>query len=336
MRRRLLYLASMVLAVSAFVGLVQMQPVSAGGGGDGGDGDHHSVTPKAPSFVDPTCETNGSYYIPSQQHVTYKVSTHYWGPYETRASGTHQIATGQTIYIIAEVSHDYDIQHGVTSYWSHEFKLSKTCVQPAQVTFVDPTCEVANGSYTIPIKQGVIYKVNNVTVGAGSHSVAAGTSVTVTAVATSGYVLTGQTVWTHLFTAKEGCVEQKAVINYDVVCGADGATVTLTNTGNISGNATVNGEVISVAAGATVKRVINTGKDGAQITIVVGDKTVYDQLADCDKSAVLGASTVVATPTVLPKTSGDSTAAAATVISAAGAFVTILSFAVRRLLTRGV
>lgn len=331
MRKKLLYLASMVLAVSVFVGLAQTQPVSAT--------QYTNIT---------ICHKNQNHYnqntvdgssilnrhghdshsgdiIPGFWYKDYNediVSLTQpgdwwkWEKYNGKNLGPIGLVTGQAIL-------------------SNGCVVPPVSVTPSTVTFVDPTCE-ASGSYTIPAKTGVVYKINGETVAAGTYPAEDGESVTVVAVAAAGYVLTGQKQWSHEFTIGEECIEEQAVINYGVVCGADGATVTLTNTGNISGQATVNGEVIDVEAGATVKRVIDMGKDGLQITIVIGDETVYDQLVDCDKSDVLGVSTVVNTPTVLPKTSGNSVAAAATLISGAGAFVTMLSFAVRRLLTRGI
>lgn len=330
MRKKLLYLASLVLVFSGLVGLLQTQIVGAGGHRD------DPVTPTPPSFVDPTCETGGTYTIPYKHHVTYKVKTSQHGNYSPKSAGTYPIETGKTVYIKADASNGYYINGNDD--WEHKFKLDKECVQPAEVTFVDPTCE-AGGTYTIPYKKGVFYKVNGAFTWSGTYQATEGESLVIQAFAVWGYELTGTTQWSHEFVVNEECEEEVANISYEVVCTEDGAKVTLSNTGNIAGDVTLNGEVITVEAGETVERILSTGDNGLQITIIIGEKTVYDQLVDCKAGEVLGDTTVdksdeVLVPAVLPTTSGDSTVATVTVLSSLGAFLGLLSFAVRSVLTR--
>lgn len=67
----------------------------------------------------------------------------------------------------------------------------------AGVDFTDPTCDVA-ASYTPTGGEGVDYAVT-------SGSVAAGSDVTITATAQAGFVINGQTVFTHSFPAVGDC-----------------------------------------------------------------------------------------------------------------------------------
>lgn len=287
------------------------------------------VNPSAPYFTNPTCQVDkGSYVIPYKQGVYYKVNG------SPKNSGPHNVSQGSSVIVTAHAYPGYTL-FGTTS-WSHTFEVQESCIEevtPAEVTFVDPTCEVA-GSYTIPEQTGVAYQVDGATVPAGTYSAEAGESVTVTAVALEGFSLIGTTGWSHPFVIEGECEEDQAIINYDVVCGRDGATVTFTNTGNVSGEVTLNGEVITVEAGATVERLVETGKDGQRITIVVGDETVYDELVDCDKGEVLGGSTV--RPTALPNTSGDLGMAIIALLTLAGAALSGLSFAARKLAVRAI
>ncbi len=70
--------------------------------------------------------------------------------------------------------------------------------------FVDPTCD-GGAEIILPETTGVTYTA--------SGPAAAGATITVTATAQSGYVLTGQTEWTHTFTTidESQCVDSGAV-----------------------------------------------------------------------------------------------------------------------------
>jgi hypothetical protein len=78
-------------------------------------------------------------------------------------------------------------------------------------TFTDTTCTAVTGSYTIPAASTVanyFVAINNgaaVAASAGTVSVPAGTTVTITAVGKNGVVLTPPTSWTHTFALATGC-----------------------------------------------------------------------------------------------------------------------------------
>ena len=81
---------------------------------------------------------------------------------------------------------------------------SKVSAMPVAPTFTNSFCTgtgsaVTQASYTIKTTLGVDYKVGGVTQAAGSYNVANGTSVTVMAVAQSGFSLTGSTSFPHVF-----------------------------------------------------------------------------------------------------------------------------------------
>ncbi|MEO5691244.1 MAG: LPXTG cell wall anchor domain-containing protein [Candidatus Saccharimonadales bacterium] len=77
-------------------------------------------------------------------------------------------------------------------------------VTPAEPTFVNPTCEAAFGRVIIPIKVGVVYKINGIERSAGSYSYSANTTVVVTAEAmNAAYTLDPEAVasWEYDFDA---------------------------------------------------------------------------------------------------------------------------------------
>ncbi len=69
-------------------------------------------------------------------------------------------------------------------------------ITPTDPTFVD-LCGTANDTYTIPSTTGALYQIAGVTVAAGTY--AGSGAVTVTAIADTGYTLTGTTSWDHTF-----------------------------------------------------------------------------------------------------------------------------------------
>lgn len=74
----------------------------------------------------------------------------------------------------------------------------------------------------------------------------------------------------------------QANLTHKVVCvlanNVPTLRVTLTNTGNGSGKITVNGEIITVNAGATVSRDFASG---TQVTIILNGQTLYDAAVKC-------------------------------------------------------
>lgn len=94
--------------------------------------------------------------------------------------------------------------------WGTAYKLVKNqdcpeaqTVTPAAPTFTDATCDNDGGSYTIPSTPGVDYQVNGKTVPVGTYPATG--KVTIKAVAQAGYVLQGDTSWSHKFQSAEDC-----------------------------------------------------------------------------------------------------------------------------------
>jgi len=206
-----------------------------------------------------------------------------------------------------------------------------TSVTPKTVTFVDPTCDT-EGKYIIPSKTGVVYKVDGQVVAANEYTAQPGETVTVTAEAASAaYTLTGKTSWTHEFAIPKDCEEEVANISYGVVCSAEGAVITFTNSGNADGEVTLNGETIPVIAGATVERTLVTTDAGVQVTITIDEVVVYDELVICDDGEVLGTTD---TPTTLPNTSGNIAPILIGLVAGLSLIAGLASLAIRSALTR--
>jgi hypothetical protein len=150
-------------------------------------------------------------------------------------------------------------------------------VQPVSPSFADDACsgaEASNGaSYTIPSSEHVRYSIDGKTVAAGTYPATKGSSVVVTATADEGFVLTGDSRFTHEFPAK-GCatvvrVSPVAFSNAD--CGTDdqpGPTFTIPKTTGVE--YTVDGRVVSAgthpAAGGSAVAVVAQAKPGYVLT----------------------------------------------------------------------
>jgi hypothetical protein len=144
--------------------------------------------------------------------------------------------------------------------------------------------------------------------------------------------------WTVCTKDDEGEEEPSAELSYEVVCSADAdghVAVTFANTGDGDGEATLNGETVAIASGATVEKTVALTDGSADVTIEIDGEVVYDKTVDCasdDDGEVIGGTTTK-TPEVLPHTAGDSTAAVVTLITAATAGIAVLGAATRRLLS---
>jgi hypothetical protein len=183
------------------------------------------------------CQANGTYTITWTVANDYKLVDHVTEVSHT-AGGT---ISGLPAAIAASLHKPYKtvtvIQTGasgsattaslvVNGTWSDKFSqhdvgaavgLSGNCT--AQVggtaavapTFTDTTCTAVTGSYTIPSASTVanyFVSLNNgaaMAASAGTVSVPAGTTVTITAVGKNGVVLTPPTSWTHTFALATGC-----------------------------------------------------------------------------------------------------------------------------------
>lgn len=141
-------------------------------------------------------------------------------------------------------SHIDESKYPDGTYWKHESNdgrhdmyatSDKTC-PGGSVTALAPSvkadpCGTTEDTYTIPAKTGVVYKVGGVTKVAGDYSTGGALSITVTAVAASGYTLTGTNSWPLTFT-NTSCTQTTTTpsVTPSVVCGANNDTLVLANT----------------------------------------------------------------------------------------------------------
>jgi hypothetical protein len=133
-----------------------------------------NVVPTSPTFGATT------YTIPTSTGIVYKVNGTVWQAGTYNASGP--------ITITAEAKSSAYAVTGETT-WSKDF--TPVVVQPITVTPKAPTFTAT--TYTIPYQAGVDYKVNGGSSLQGTYTAAA--PVTITAVALSGYKLSGTTTW---------------------------------------------------------------------------------------------------------------------------------------------
>lgn len=133
-----------------------------------------TVVPSTPTFAATT------YTIPTSTGVVYKVNGVVW------KAGTYPASS--LIKITAEAASSAYTVTGATT-WSKDF--TPVVVQPITITPKAPT--FTSTTYTIPYQDGVNYKVNGGSSLQGTYTASA--PVTITAVALSGYVLSGTTTW---------------------------------------------------------------------------------------------------------------------------------------------
>ncbi len=134
-----------------------------------------------------------------------------------------------------------------------------------------------------------------------------------------------------------------AVIDFDLVCNVEDrkAVISFTNTGNADGSATINGTVTAVPMGGTTVDV-PTAVAGTQITIVINNQTVFDQLVTCEpgRGGAGGTTPTPETPVTpvevasLPFTAGDNTQALTLVASAVAAITAIVGTVVKTALLK--
>ena len=152
-------------------------------------------------------------------------------------------------------------------------------------------------------------------------------------------VLKGETVYNQVFTCTEGEVtEANITISYICDVAKETFVLTLTNSGDAEGSATVNGSEVTVAAGESKNISLAAGGNGTHVTVVVDEKTVLDQTFVC----VLGRGNVQETPTIptgggaavgdvtsLPVTSGAGDKVAALVVMIGSILATAGGYALR-------
>jgi hypothetical protein len=147
------------------------------------------VTPKAPSFTDLT--GGGTVTIPTTTGVSYAIDGAPVAAGARSASGFVSVtATAKAGYAL----------EGITG-WSRTFAVPpRTAVTPTAITFTDPA-GMDLDSYTVPTQLGVRYVLGGDLVLAGTYPAdLANPKVTITALATAGFTLSGTSSWSHTFT----------------------------------------------------------------------------------------------------------------------------------------
>lgn len=121
------------------------------------------------------------------------------------------ILTANTTFKDGTTTYDYGL---ATQY------DNKIVCAPTGTPTASDTCGTKNDKYTIPSTTGIEYRINNVAVAAGTYSAVGMTSVTVTAVALTGYELQGTASWTLTFSDQR-CTPN-ASVSVSTYCAKDG------------------------------------------------------------------------------------------------------------------
>jgi hypothetical protein len=182
-----------------------------------------STTTAGAAFTDATCAVaTGSYTIPASTTATYTVAIGNGSPVAASA-GTVSEPVGTSIVITAHAKQGFTLTG--TTVWTHTIAAATGCttatptptptptqtpgtppappvsVLPAVPTLTQGACvagKETSAFYTIPGITGVAYMANGVSAPAGTHTVAFGSTTTVTAAALGGYTFPAATVtsWT--------------------------------------------------------------------------------------------------------------------------------------------
>jgi hypothetical protein len=167
------------------------------------------TTTAAATFTDATCAAaTGSYTIPASTSADYFVAIN-GGAAVAAAAGTVSEPAGTAIVVTAHAKTGF-VLTGTTT-WTHTIAAATGCtsspppssppstpppvVQPATITPAVPAItqgvcvagKQTSAFFTIPGITGVTYLANAVSIAAGNHNVAYGSSTNVTAVALAGY-----------------------------------------------------------------------------------------------------------------------------------------------------
>jgi hypothetical protein len=199
--------------------------------------------PVEPEWVDSSCEadttgsTQATFEVFAAANVSYEVSTN-GVDYAPIGAGVHNATVGTTVWIKAVAASGYQLS-GDTGPWSHTFGDPGDCLDEASVgdpTFVDSICEAnttgaTQASYTIVAAAHVSYQVSTdgvtyTSVGAevGVHNVTTPAQIWIKAIADAGYLIIGQTIWTHEFADPGECLDDAPVdpvVAADQVCVLD-------------------------------------------------------------------------------------------------------------------
>lgn len=123
----------------------------------------------------------GTYTIPAVTGLEYSVNGVVMAP------GTYVVVTVNTVVRVqAQALAGYLLDTTSVSSWTHTFNPAMSAVTPAL-----PAFNQALGTYEVPAQDGVQYQVNGTNTPPGTYRAPAGTmtTITITAVATDGYVL---------------------------------------------------------------------------------------------------------------------------------------------------
>lgn len=277
-------------------GIVYIQAVPAAGYQIQGQNDWLFVftnlpcpaTPTAPSHSDQCGTANDTYTIPATTGIKYQVNG------VVKPAGTYQ-GSG-IVFVDADAQPGYFIPLFTQQHWLFIFNSHDCSVQATAPTQAD-LCGTANDTYTIPTKVGVIYKINGNPVTAGTYNANGSTSLTITSEALPGYALTGPTSWIIDFT-NTACPASK--INVTAICSPTGVIVTLTNSGNADGTATVNGTPVSVASGVSVDVTVPLTLYKASVIVMDDAKqTLLEKDFDCTPGRGNAGGDTPATPSPL-------------------------------------
>lgn len=172
--------------------------------------DDGTITATAPTFTDESGTSSDTYTIPAKTGVVYKVAG------AVKAAGTYP-ASG-TVTVTAQAEAGYTLSG--TALWSHTFS---TAAGPVSVTPTGPTWTdngaTGGGTWTTPTQAGVTYSPT-------SGTATPGQVVSVTATATSGYVLTGTTSWSHTFPSAPAAILEDTFDRADTASGGTLGTAT--------------------------------------------------------------------------------------------------------------
>ena len=185
------------------------------------------ITAAAPTQSNPCGTSNDKYTIPTTAGVKYQVKIN--GIWTDKSAGTYSYISAGNI-IVRAISTDNDVDVAQPNQWTFTYTnvTCTTTVATQAPTNHDDNCGSNNDTYTIPTVTGIQYKVNGVEKSAGTYSTNGATSLTITAVAKSGYVLTGITSWTLTFV-NQSCVAPTAPTSVDM-CGTSDDTYTIPST----------------------------------------------------------------------------------------------------------
>lgn len=186
------------------------------------------INAAAPTQYNPCGTANDTYTIPTTSGVQYQVKIGS-GDWNNKSAGTYNY-DGASMITVRATSTDADTNVAQPNQWIFTYTdvTCTTTVVTQAALANDQTCGNGSDTYTIPDVTGVQYYVNDSAINAGTYSTNGALSITVTAAAKSGYVLSGATTWTLTFTNKT-CVTATAPSTTDM-CGTTGDKYTIPTT----------------------------------------------------------------------------------------------------------